>query len=305
MVRHKKGNKVHGWLIVDKPRGMGSTQVVSLTRRLFQAQKNGHCGTLDPFATGVLPIAFGEATKLIPIVTDGDKEYEFLLQFGEQTDTLDTEGEVIKTSDVIPSKQEILDILPQFVGEISQVPPIYSAIKIDGQRAYDLARQGKEVDIPERKIMIYELELLEGPANRQARFRVRCSKGTYVRTLGADIAQKLGSCGHLQELRRTKCGNFDLKSKILLENIKNMEYGEPLLESLLPVMTCLRDIAVIAVGEEEARKLKLGQGLSPKALDVKNLIGQTVAASFENELIALVRIEEKRISPLRVFNFDE
>lgn len=304
MSRHKKGNKVSGWLVVDKPRDMGSTQVVSLTRRLFNAQKNGHCGTLDPFATGVLPIAFGEATKLIPYVTDGEKEYEFVLYFGEETDTLDTEGQVVATSDVIPSESEIKAVLPQFVGEITQVPPVYSAIKVDGKRAYDLARQGKEVQIPERRINIYALELLEMLTNRTARLRVRCSKGTYVRTLGADIARRLGSCGHLKELRRTKCGNFDLSQKILLENIKNMEYGEALMKSLLPVMTCLRDIAVIAVGEEEAKKLKLGQGLSPKALDVKNLIGQEAAAVFENELTAIVRIDERKISPVRVFNFD-
>ncbi len=303
-MKHKKGNKINGWLIVDKPRDMGSTQAVNLTRRLFHAQKNGHCGTLDPFATGVLPIAFGEATKLISYVTDGDKEYEFVLCFGEETDTLDTEGKVVVTSDVVPSEEEIKAVLPQFVGRITQVPPAYSAIKIDGKRAYDLARQGKDVEIPERQVTIYELELLAMPANRQARLRVRCSKGTYVRTLGADIARKLGSCGHLKELRRTKCGNFDLSQKILLENIKNLEYGETLMKSLLPVMTCLRDIAVIAVGEEEAKKLKQGQGLSPRALDVKNLYGQTVAAVFENELIAMVRIDERRISPVRVFNFD-
>lgn len=304
MSRHKKGNKVSGWLVVDKPRDMGSTQVVSLTRRLFNAQKNGHCGTLDPFATGVLPIAFGEATKLISYVTDGEKEYEFVLYFGEETDTLDTEGQVVAVSEYIPSESEIRAVLPQFVGEITQVPPAYSAIKVDGKRAYDLARQGKEVQIPERHISIYALELLEMITNRTARLRVRCSKGTYVRTLGADIARKLGSCGHLKELRRTKCGNFDLSQKILLENIKNMEYGEALVKSLLPVMTCLRDIAVIAVGEEEAKKLKLGQGLSPKALDVKNLIGQEAAAVFENELTAIVRIDERKISPVRVFNFD-
>lgn len=304
MSRHKKGNKVNGWLVVDKPRDMGSTQVVSLTRRLFNARKNGHCGTLDPFATGVLPIAFGEATKLISYVTDGEKEYEFVLYFGEETDTLDTEGQVVAVSEYIPSESEIRAVLPQFVGEITQVPPAYSAIKVDGKRAYDLARQGKEVQIPERRINIYALELLEMITNRTARLRVRCSKGTYVRTLGADIAKKLGSCGHLKELRRTKCGNFDLSQKILLENIKNMEYGEALVKSLLPVMTCLRDIAVIAVGKEEAKKLKLGQSLSPKALDVKNLIGFEAAAVFENELTAIVRIDERKISPVRVFNFD-
>ena len=304
MSKVKKGEKISGWLIVDKPREMGSTQVVSLTRRLFHAQKNGHCGTLDPFATGVLPIAFGEATKLISYVSDGDKEYEFVLFFGEETDTLDTEGKVIAQSDVIPSEEQIKAVLPEFIGEIGQVPPAYSAIKIDGKRAYDLARQGKEVKIPERKVKIYSLDLLEMLTTRTARFRVCCSKGTYVRTLGADIARRLGSCGYLQELRRTKCGNFDLSQKILLENIKNLEYGENLMKSLLPVMTCLRDIAVIAVGEEEAKKLKQGQGLSPKKIDVKNLLGQTAAVVFENELVAMVRIDERKISPVRVFNFD-
>lgn len=304
MSKVKKGEKISGWLIVDKPREMGSTQVVSLTRRLFHAQKNGHCGTLDPFATGVLPIAFGEATKLISYVSDGDKEYEFVLFFGEETDTLDTEGQVIAQSDVIPSEEQIKAVLPEFIGEIGQVPPAYSAIKIDGKRAYDLARQGKEVKIPERKVKIYSLDLLEMLTTRTARFRVCCSKGTYVRTLGADIARRLGSYGYLQELRRTKCGNFDLSQKILLENIKNLEYGENLMKSLLPVMTCLRDIAVIAVGEEDAKKLKQGQGLSPKKIDVKNLLGQTAAVVFENELVAMVRIDERKISPVRVFNFD-
>lgn len=304
MSKVKKGEKISGWLIVDKPREMGSTQVVRLTRRLFHAQKNGHCGTLDPFATGLLPIAFGEATKLISYVSDGDKEYEFVLFFGEETDTLDTEGQVIAQSDVIPSEEQIKAVLPEFIGEIGQVPPAYSAIKIDGKRAYDLARQGKEVKIPERKVKIYSLDLLEMLTTRTARFRVCCSKGTYVRTLGADIARRLGSYGYLQELRRTKCGNFDLSQKILLENIKNLEYGENLMKSLLPVMTCLRDIAVIAVGEEEAKKLKQGQGLSPKKIDVKNLLGQTAAVVFENELVAMVRIDERKISPVRVFNFD-
>ena len=304
MSKHRKGNNVSGWLIVDKPKGMGSTEVVNLTRRLFNARKNGHCGTLDPFATGVLPIAFGEATKLISYVTDGDKEYEFALCFGEETDTLDTEGKVVATSTAIPSEREIRAVLPAFCGEITQVPPIYSAIRINGRHAYDLARRGQAVQMPSRCVYVHALELLGMESTRIGRFRVCCSKGTYVRTLGADIARRLGSCGHLKELRRTKCGNFDLSQKILQKNIKNMEYGETLMKSLLPVMTCLRDIAVIAVGEEEARKLRLGQGLSPKVADVKNLIGQEAAAVFENELVAMVRIDERKISPVRVFNFD-
>ncbi len=264
-MRHKKGEDINGWLIVDKPRDMGSTQVVNLTRRLFNAKKNGHAGTLDPFATGVLPIAFGEATKLLPYVTDGRKEYEFVIQWGKATNTDDSEGEVIGESSKIPTRDEILSVIPAFIGEIKQIPPVYSAIKINGQRAYDLARKGEEINIPERKVEIYDLKLLEELPNQQTRFRVECSKGTYVRTLGHDLAEKLGTLGYLQELRRTKCGQFGLESKILLENIKNIVHSDALKEILLPLETSLRDIAVIAVSEADANKLKMGQGVSPRA----------------------------------------
>lgn len=301
-MRHKKGEEINGWLIVDKPRDMGSTQVVNLTRRLFNAKKNGHAGTLDPFATGVLPIAFGEATKLLPYVTDGRKEYEFIIQWGKATNTDDSEGEVIGESGKIPTKQEILKIIPIFIGHIKQIPPAYSAIKINGQRAYDLARKGEEVAIPERIVEIYDLELIEVLSDNQAKFRVECSKGTYVRTLGHDLAEKLGTCGYLQELRRTKCGQFGLESKILLENIKNIVHSDALKEILLPIETSLRDIAEIAVSEADADKLKKGQGVSPRAYRVETLIGQEAAAFFNGSLVAIVRIEEKRISPLRVFN---
>lgn len=303
-MRHTKGENVNGWLVVDKPRDMGSTQVVSLTRRIFHARKNGHCGTLDPFATGVLPIAFGEATKLIPFVTEGDKEYEFVVQWGTATDSGDTEGTVIAEGGMIPSRTEIEAVLPQFLGEITQVPPAYSAIKINGERAYNLARAGKEVEIPPRIVKIYSLELLEELPGGQAKFRVGCSKGTYIRTLGQDIALKLGTIGHLRELRRTKCGNFDLSQKILLENIKNIEYGEDLRRMLLPIITCLRDIAVIAVTEAEAAKLRQGQGLSPKGFDIQGREGETALALCQDEAVALVRIEARKIAPVRVFNFD-
>lgn len=303
MMRHKKGEDIHGWLVVDKPRDMGSTDVVGLTRRLFNAKKNGHTGTLDPFATGVLPVAFGEATKLIPLVTDGDKEYEFIVQWGMATDTGDTEGEVIKRSEKIPTRDEILKIIPEFVGEITQIPPIYSAIKIDGQRAYDLARKGQEVVIPERQINIYALELLEELANNQARFRVACSKGTYIRTLGSDIASKLGTVGHLQELRRTKCGLFSLADTILLESLKKVVHSEDLEKFLLPLVTSLRDIAVIAVSEVDAEKLRLGQSISPKNYDTKSLLGKEAAALNGEKLTAIVRIDERKIAPVRVFNY--
>lgn len=301
-MKRTKHENINGWLIVDKPRDIGSTDVVNQTRYLLNANKNGHTGTLDPFATGVLPIAFGEATKLIPFVTDGDKEYEFILKFGTATNTDDTEGEIIGTSEIIPTTEQIQQILPQFIGTVTQIPPAYSAIKINGERAYKLARQGKDVVIPPRQVEIYELELQQQLSADSFRFRVCCSKGTYVRTLGKDIALKLGTVGHLQELRRTKCGIFTIRDTILLENIKKMVYVEQRQQMLLPTETSLRDIAVIAVSEEDAAKLRLGQGLSPKAYEVQNLINQTAAAVTENCLVALVRIEERKISPIRVFN---
>jgi len=179
---------------------------------------------------------------------------------------------------------------------------MYSAIKINGQRAYKLARDGQQVDMPEREIEIFDLQLLEMNANRQAKFKVRCSKGTYVRTLGRNMAQKLGSKGYLQELRRTKCGKFSIDDAILLEKIKNIVHSDDLGKNLLPLETSLRDIADLAVSEADAAKLKQGQGLSPRAYDVKKYIGQDMAVFSQGKLVALVRIEETRISPIRVFN---
>ena len=301
MAKHK-GDSIHGWLIIDKQKGIGSTDVVNQTRRLLNASKNGHTGTLDPFATGVLPIAFGEATKLIPYVTDGDKEYEFVLKFGSTTDTLDPTGNIIQTGGKIPSQEEILAVLPKFIGTINQTPPKYSAIKINGQRAYDLARKGQDVTIPERQIKIYKLELLSILSNEEYKFRVSCSKGTYVRTLGSDIAQKLGTIGYLTALRRTKCAKFDLSDTILLESLKNMDYIGSRQSQLLPLLTSLCDITVIAVREEDATKLRMGQKISPKAYDTNKILGKEVIASCNDEAVALVRIEETRISPIRVFN---
>lgn len=313
-----KGLDINGWLVIDKPRGMGSTEVVRRTKRIFNAKKNGHAGTLDPFATGVLPIAFGEATKLLPFVTDGRKKYEFVIQWGAATNTDDSDGEIINRCDKIPSQEEILNIIPAFIGKIKQVPPAYSAIKINGQRAYDLARKGESVEIPERAIEIYDLKFLGELPNQQAKFEVECSKGTYVRTLGRDIALKLGTLGYLQELRRTKCGNFDLGQKILLEKLENMVYSPELLEYLLPMETFLCDITVIAVSEADAAKLKMGQSISPKNYGVGALVGAgtedgilrdvcaddgvEAVATFEGKLVAVVRIDKRRIAPVRVFN---
>ena len=299
-MKHNKADDVDGWLVIDKPRGMGSTQVVGKTRYLLHANKNGHTGTLDPFATGVLPIAFGEATKLVPFVTDGEKEYEFVVEWGAATDTGDIEGKIITTSDKIPNRAEILAAIPHFIGKITQIPPMYSAIKINGQEAYKLARKGQTVEMPAREIEIYALELLE-EREKSAKFKVQCSKGTYVRTLGADMAEYLGSCGYLSELRRTKCGNFSINDTILLDSLEKTEYIEQRRKSLLPMETSLRDIAEIAVSAEDARKLSMGQGLSPKNYSTV-LPTELAAVKFHNCLIALVRVDERKISPIRVFH---
>ena len=298
-MKHNKADDVNGWLIIDKPKNMTSAQVVGKTRYLLHANKNGHTGTLDPFATGVLPIAFGEATKLVSFVTDGNKEYEFIIKWGEQTSTDDTEGEVVASCAKIPIREEILRIIPDFIGKIKQVPPIYSAIKINGKQAYKLARLGQNVVMPEREVEIYELELLSDFAD-SAQFRVSCSKGTYIRTLGKDIALKLGTVGHLTQLRRTKCANFDLKSKILLDSLEKIEYLDERRKLLLPMETSLRDIAEIAVSVDDATKLSMGQGLSPKKYNLK-YVGLAAAKCYDC-LIAIVRIDERKISPIRVFN---
>ncbi len=301
-MKRTKHQNINGWLIIDKPQGLTSTDVVNQTRRLFDANKNGHTGTLDPFATGVLPIAFGEATKLIPYVMDGAKVYEFTLKFGSSTNTDDIEGTVTEEGGVIPSEKQILDILPSFTGQIEQTPPAYSAVKINGERAYKLARAGQKVEITPRKVQIESIELLNQISADSFQFRVRCSKGTYIRSLGRDIALKLNTFGHLTALRRTKCGFFLIEDTILLENLKNMVYESRQQDSLLPIETPLRDIAALAVTAEDAVKLSLGQGLSLKDYDVSKYIGQTMAAFNKACLTALVRVDEKKISPIRVFN---
>lgn len=301
-MKRTKADNINGWLIIDKSRNVGSTQIVGKTRWLMHANKNGHTGTLDPFATGVLPIAFGEATKLVPFVMDGKKEYEFIIKWGEQTQTDDTDSEVIARCEKIPNKNEILAALPHFCGKIIQIPPIYSAIKIKGQPAYKLARKGEKVSMQPREVEVYKLEMLaEYPDS--AKFRVECSKGTYIRTLGKDLAQFLGTLGHLEELRRTKCGIFSINDTILLENLEKIEYLENRRKLLLPIETSLRDIAEIAVSEEDAKKLSMGQSISPKNYDVQT--SECVAAFFHNCLIALVRIDERKISPIRVFNIKD
>ncbi|MFI3242517.1 MAG: tRNA pseudouridine(55) synthase TruB [Alphaproteobacteria bacterium] len=284
-------NNINGWLVVNKPKDWGSTDVVSKTRHIFNAAKNGHCGTLDPFATGVLPIAFGEATKLIEYVMNGKKRYEFIVEFGKQTNTDDLTGEVIASCDKIPSTEEIITAIPNFIGKIKQVPSKFSAIKINGQRAYDLARAGKEVDIPEREVEIYSLELLNTPAPNQAHMSVECSKGTYVRTLAKDLAESLNSLGHLVMLNRTQTGVFNIDEAIKIEDINSET-------PLIDITRTLNFMPEIIVSEEDAIKLKHGQGLSPKAYNLND----EGYATYNNKLIAIIKNDGRKIAPVKVFN---
>lgn len=250
----------HGWLILNKPEGMTSTRAGSIVKRLFKVKSLGHAGTLDPFACGVLPLALGEATKTMPYVVASNKEYIFDVTWGIQTDSDDREGQVIATHDYRPTTQEILAVLPQFMGEIRQVPPVYSALKIQGQPAYKRVRAGEEVVMKERFVQIDALELLDATPDK-ARFRVACGGGTYVRSLGRDMALALGTLGHLTYLQRTKVGKFSVNDAISLEIIEENRHtlGElPLLQS---IRTVLDDIPAVPVSSEVEKKLRQGQAV--------------------------------------------
>jgi tRNA pseudouridine55 synthase len=306
MARRKKGNPVHGWVAIDKPVGMTSTQVVAKVRWLFQAQKAGHGGTLDPLATGLLPVALGEATKTVPYVMDGAKVYSFAIVWGEQRTTDDEEGEVCARSDVRPSEEQIRAALPAFIGAISQVPPRYSAIKVDGQRAYDLARDGEEVDLKARIIRIDDFSLVEMLPDR-ARFRVLSGKGAYMRSLARDLAQAVGTVGYIAELRRISCGPFAVDAAISLDKLAELGHSSAPLEALLPIKTALDDIPALAVSETEARRLANGQTLPLGGgagrfshLDLAE--GTVVCVGTAEKLVAIARIEDQEIRPIRVLN---
>lgn len=250
----------HGWLILNKPEGMTSTRAGTIVKRIFKVKSLGHAGTLDPFACGVLPLALGEATKTMPYVMAGEKEYIFDLCWGAQTDTDDREGEVVATNAHRPSEQDILQILPQFLGDISQMPPIYSALKIGGKPAYKRARDGEEVVLMPRLVTIHELELLHLDGER-GRFRVRCGSGTYVRSLGRDIAIALGTLGHLTFLERTKVGNFLIKDAISLEILEESRHTPEVLSLVKAIRTVLDDIPAVSVSSEVEKKLRQGQAV--------------------------------------------
>ncbi|MBL0929843.1 MAG: tRNA pseudouridine(55) synthase TruB [Alphaproteobacteria bacterium] len=296
----REKNKVDGWVVLDKPIGPSSTQALGKVRWIFQAAKGGHGGTLDPLASGVLPIALGEATKLIPFAMDGTKQYEFAVRWGAATATDDLEGSVVATSPNRPAESAIRAALPAFEGEIEQLPPAFSAIKIDGKRAYELARAGEEVVLQPRKVLIHKLEYLESPDADTARFRVTCGKGTYVRSLARDLAVALGTVGHVTELRRTRVGKFTLESAISLATLEGFGHSPARFGALAPVETALDDIPVLAVTEEEASALKQGRALRDPRID--RVPAEPIAAFQEGRLVALVASDGEILRPVRVFN---
>jgi tRNA pseudouridine55 synthase len=297
---------VHGWVVLDKPIGMTSTHAVAIVKRLFQAKRAGHAGTLDPLATGGLPIALGEATKTVPFVMDGRKRYRFTVAWGEERDTDDTEGRPVRTSEIRPAPETIKALLPRFTGLIEQIPPQYSAIKIQGERAYDLARDGERVELQPRPVEIHELTLIEQIDNNHSVFEAECGKGTYVRALARDIGRILGCFGHICALRRTLVGPFDENDMIPLEQLEALcdraASGEgSLADALLPVETALDDIPALAVTRADAARLHRGQTVLLRGRDAPNCSG-TVYVTVAGRLLALAEIDNGELIPKRVFN---
>ena len=304
--RRREKRDVHGWLILDKPVGMTSTHAVSVVRRLFTARRAGHAGTLDPLASGCLPIALGEATKTVPFVMDGRKNYRFTVRWGEERDTDDAEGRVVETASVRPAPDDIRALLPRFTGTIEQVPPRFSAIKVDGERAYDLAREGETVELEARPVEIHRLELIETPDPDHAALAAQCGKGTYVRALARDLGRLLGCLGHVAALRRTIVGPFGEPHMISLERLESLCHraavGEGnLAELLLPVETALDDIPALAVSRADAARLQRGQAVLMRGRDAPVLRGQ-VSVTVSGRLLALAEVDRGEIVPKRVFN---
>lgn len=305
-------NTVHGWLVLDKPLGLTSTQALGKVRRILGGKKVGHGGTLDPLATGILPLAFGEATKLIPYVMDNDKGYEFTIRWGEARATDDSEGAVTATSDVRPSQDAIMAALPAFTGVVQQTPPIYSAIKLDGARAYDLARAGEQVELIPRMVDIYELTFIDQLDKDHARFYVSCGKGMYVRSLARDLALKLGTCGHVSALRRTHVGPFSLENAISLENLEVLGHKNAALTALLDLQAALDDIPGLTLTASEAQRLRSGQEvmIRPQHNDVLAQLSSRgtagaglIFASCQGVPVALIEPHAGAFRVVRGFHF--
>ncbi len=297
MARRRRGLPIHGWLVIDKDPGMTSAHVVAAVRRITGAAKAGHAGTLDPLATGVLPIALGEATKSMPYVLHGNKSYRFMACWGEARDTDDAEGEVVATADRRPEAAEVRALLPRFTGDVVQVPPRFSAVKVAGRRAYDLAREGEIVALEPRTVSIRRFELLAVPDPDHAEFVVDCGTGTYVRALVRDLAEHLGTRGHITALRRTRSGPFVEADAISLDKLKELWQSAPPSEILLPIETALDDIPALALTGPQADRLRNGQPI--RVLGVED--GQVCAMSAGRP-VAIAQVEDSEVRPVRVFN---
>jgi tRNA pseudouridine55 synthase len=314
MARKRKGVPVHGWVVVDKPVGVTSTETVAAVKRIFDAQKAGHAGTLDPLASGVLAVALGEATKTVSFAMDAEKIYRFTARWGESRDSDDAEGMVQGTSDVRPSRVEIEALLPQFVGEISQVPPRFSAVKVSGERAYDIARDGETPQLEPRTVLVHEARLVAQPDRDHAEFEMRCGKGAYVRAWVRDFAVALGTLGYVSELRRAAIGGFTLADAIPLEKLKTFVHSAAAFEHLKPISTALDGIPALAVTGTDAVRLRCGNSILMRAglfarlkeeADVgDDLQGLTVfLSSAAGEPVALAELAGGELRPFRVFNF--
>jgi tRNA pseudouridine55 synthase len=307
MARRRKGDAVSGWICLDKPLDLGSTQAVGRVRRAFSAQKAGHAGTLDPLATGILPIALGEATKTVPFLVEADKAYRFSIQWGEETASFDREGAVTAVSDVRPAVSAVADALKAFVGEIDQIPPDYSAVKVDGERAYDLAREGVALDLKARRVVIHDARVTGSAGPDSIDIEMECGKGVYVRALVRDLAAALGARAHVGALRRTRVGPFTEARAIGLEVLEAMCDDGQALEVLLPVETALDDIPELAVTAEDAFRLTQGRSVVLLPRQVETLkprlsASRTVSARHGTRIVALCEMRAGRLNPTRVFH---
>ncbi len=306
--RRRKGDPVSGWINLDKPFDLGSTQAVSRVRRAFNAQKAGHAGTLDPLASGILPIALGEATKTVPFLMDADKTYRFTIRWGDGDRDPGPRGRGHRHLRSSPDRRgSVTAALGAFVGEISQVPPAYSAVRVDGERAYDLAREGTVLELEARTVVIHEARLIATPDADHSTLEIVCGKGTYVRALARDLALALGTRGHVAELRRTRVGGFDRRRGDTLEKLEDLCHRGQLLEALLPVETALDDIPELAVTTEDAFRLSQGRSivLLPRQVEtLKATLGSAriVSAHDGKRMVALCEMRAGRLNPTRVFH---
>ncbi len=310
--RRREKRDVHGWLVLDKPVGMTSTHAVSIVKRLFKARRAGHAGTLDPLASGLLPIALGEATKTVPFVMEGRKRYRFTVRWGEERDTDDAEGRVVASSESRPSAAAIEALLPSFTGTIAQVPPRYSAVKIDGERAYDLAREGEVVELEPRPVDIHRLDLVAAPAGAdpdRSVFEAECGKGTYVRAIARDMGRALGCFGHVVELRRTLVGPFSESDAVSVDTLQETAGGTDMPATagavgsfLMPVEAGLASLPALAVSRSDAARLARGQAVLLRGRDAPVMSG-CIAVLSQGSLLALADVEKGELHPRRIFNF--